>query len=320
MRGDRLVSLLLLLQSRGRTTAQVLAEELGVSLRTIYRDLAALEMAGIPVCASGGPGGGCWLMEGYRSGLTGLTVREADALVRLGLPGPLRDLGLSGVMNSIRRKVTAAQRDAAEDSTRFLIDTPAWFRPAEVTPALPVLVEAVQRGRRLQISHRKETASARRRSEVGALGLVCKGGLWYLVAHSDRGPAVYRASRIEAAEVLAADASRPPGFDLVAFWEAWSRDFEATRPRTEVTVRARPEMISVLPEVFGEGARAALREAEPQGDGSAVLKLSFESAEAAAYRLVGFGAGLEVVEPEAVRERIVRAASAALDLYRQADP
>ena len=65
-------------------TARALAGELGVSVRTIYRDLEGLSAAAVPVFAESGPGGGCQLVEGYRFPLRALRPDEAEALLILG--------------------------------------------------------------------------------------------------------------------------------------------------------------------------------------------------------------------------------------------
>ncbi|MEU0047467.1 helix-turn-helix transcriptional regulator, partial [Streptomyces werraensis] len=105
MRADRLLTLLLLLQNRGRMTAPQLAAELEVSVRTVYRDVEALGAAGVPVRTERGPQGGFRLVEGYRTRLTGLTDAEAGSL---GLPGPAGELGLGAVLASAQLKVEAA--------------------------------------------------------------------------------------------------------------------------------------------------------------------------------------------------------------------
>ena len=112
MRADRLLSLVLLLQARGQATAQAIAAELEVSVRTVYRDLEALVAAGVPVLTESGPGGGCRLMEGYRFPLRGLRPDEAEALLILGVPGVLRELGLDAALDAAQRqiRVTAGGR------------------------------------------------------------------------------------------------------------------------------------------------------------------------------------------------------------------
>ncbi|MGP3985730.1 helix-turn-helix transcriptional regulator [Streptomyces sp. 3N207] len=185
MRADRLLSLLLLLQHRGRMTAPELAAELGISVRTVYRDIEALSGSGVPVYADRGPAGGYRLMAGYRTRLTGLTDTEAGSLFLSGLPGPAQDLGLGAVLTTAQLKVRAAlPAPLAEHSRRiqdrFHLDAPGWFRDADPVPYLPQVARAVWEQRVLQVRYQRWRGEVRR--ELRPLGIVLKGGIWYAVA------------------------------------------------------------------------------------------------------------------------------------------
>jgi predicted DNA-binding transcriptional regulator YafY len=328
VRADRLLSLVLLLQARGRATAQAIAAELEVSVRTVYRDLEALVASGVPVLTESGPGGGCRLMEGYRFPLRGLSPDEAEALLILGVPGVLRELGLDAALDAAQRqiRVTAGGPDLTGAALVHL-DMPRWFGSQEDVPCLRDLARALRSGRRLALGYRTpgDAGDAEARV-VGPLGLVNKAGLWYLVAapagrvHDRPGVRVFRVARIASARPLAEPFERPAGFELAAFWRQWSADFEASRPRLPVTLRASPRALALFTEVFGQGAAPALAAALPPDEhGWRVLTLSFEHERAAAHRLAGFGDQVEVLAPPSVRAALVATARQILGRYDAAE-
>jgi predicted DNA-binding transcriptional regulator YafY len=320
VRADRLVSLVLLLQARGCVTGRALAAELGVSVRTVYRDLEALGAAGVPVITESGPGGGCRLMDGYRFPLRGLRPEEAEALLILGVPDALRDLGLDRALSAAHRQIQVTSR--AAPGVLVHLDMPRWFGSQEEVPCLRDLARALRLGRMLRLAYRSADGREDDPRAVGPLGLVNKAGTWYLVALGGDGPGdprVFRAGRIGSAAVLADPFPRPPGFDLAQFWARWSAEFEASRPRIQVTLRASPGALAAFPEVFGTAAAPALAAAPPPGaDGWRVVTLSFEHEVAAAYRLAGFGGEVEVLSPPALRDRLLRTARQILSRYGEA--
>jgi predicted DNA-binding transcriptional regulator YafY len=328
VRADRLLSLVLLLQARGRATAQAIAAELEVSVRTVYRDLEALVAAGVPVLTESGPGGGCRLMEGYRFPLRGLSPDEAEALLILGVPGALRELGLDAALDAAQRqiRVTAGSPDLNRAALVHL-DMPRWFGSQEDVPCLRDLARALRSGRRLALGYRAPGHSGDAEARVvGPLGLVNKAGLWYLVAvpargvHDPPGIRVFRAARIASARPLTEPFERPAGFELAAFWRQWSAEFEASRPRLPVTLRASPRALAILGEVFGQAATPALAAARPPDEhGWRVLTLSFEHERAAVHRLAGFGDQVEILAPPSVRAGLVATARQILGRYDAAE-
>ena len=222
MRADRLLSLVLLLQARGRATARAIAAELEVSVRTVYRDLEALAAAGVPVLTESGPGGGCRLMEGYRFPLRGLRPDEAEALLILGVPGVVRELGLDRALDAAQRQIRITADGADERGAALVhLDMPRWFGGQEEVPCLRDLAQALRARQRLAVRYRpRDDVAGARPRVVGPLGLVNKAGQWYLVASSAGSPRdqpgvrVFRVARIASARVLAEPFERSPGFDL----------------------------------------------------------------------------------------------------------
>src|SRR5215471_6213284 len=201
MRAGRLLNLLLTMQAQGRVSAPRLAEELGVSVRTVLRDIDELSTSGVPVRSVRGADGGFELLEGWRTRLTGLTPAEAQAMFMAGAAGPAAQLGLGEAAGTAQLKMLAAlppewQADARRVSSRFHLDTVGWYRREERPAHLPAIAEAVWNDRRLAIRYDSWKGVVDR--TVEPLGLVVKAGEWYLVAAAgkDRAPRTYRLSNV----------------------------------------------------------------------------------------------------------------------------
>ena len=318
MRADRLLSILLLLQGGGRMTARALAQRLECSERTILRDMDALSGAGVPVMAERGVGGGWRLLDGYQTKLTGLTAAEIQSLFLARPPKLMADLGFKQAADAAWLKLQAAlpieMRAQAEFvRQRILIDARGWRDSGETIASLPLVLEALWRGRRLRFDYAPSTSGeAATERIVEPLGLVARGSAWYLVADRDDQRRTYRVSRLVDAEVLAEPSRRPPNFDLAEHWERAATEFRDRLPRFYATLLATRD---ALPRV-----RYYMRRVEEEtDDGDRVrLRMRFDAEEEALQFALALGASVEVLEPAALRARVL--ATAELLVRRYAAP
>ncbi len=319
MRASRLVQLLLLLQARGRMTAAALAAEVEVSERTIHRDVEALSAAGVPIYAERGPHGGIQLVDGYRTRLTGLTGDEAEALFLSGLPGPAAELGLGTVVAAARLKVLAAlpaemRARASRLVERFHLDATGWFQAGDSVPHLAAMAEAVWESRRMRISYRRGEDSVER--VLDPLGIVLKGGIWYVVAVTDGDIRTYRARRILAAEPTGETFTRPAGFELARHWTESIAAYEREAPRIAVTLRVDPRALGLLAEQIGERTlRRAERLDGADAEGWYRLRVSADWPDEVPGKLLAVGDGIEILDPPEVRERALALARSAIERH-----
>ncbi len=321
MRADRLLSILILLQLRGRLTARALAAEFEVSVRTVYRDIDALSAAGVPVYGDAGPGGGFRLLGGYRTRLTGLTAGEAETLLLAGLPGPAADLGLAAPLAAARLKLLAsvppaASEGAARVGDRFHLDPVDWYRCAAPPPHLQAVARAVWDRRRLGLRYESWSATVSR--AVDPLGLVLKAGAWYLVARTDGQLRTYKVANILGLEVLDGTFAPPAGFDLAVHWQRELERFEGGLRKASATLRVSPAALSRVDRLGGDTAEAVLR-AEPDATGWRRATVPIEGVAHAAGLLLGFADEVEVLGPPELRRALAERAARVAAVYREAE-
>ena len=227
MRADRLLALLLLLQARGRMTAQALAEHLEVSERTIYRDIDALSSSGIPIYTERGPGGGCELLDGYQTKLTGLTLEEVRALFLLGSSGPLADLGLNQALEGALLKLSAAlpmsiRSDALLARQRIYVDPTIPDHSHQPGALLRQIQEALWQDYTLRLTY-----GNKHNQSLDPYGLVSQAGQWFLIGAGSDTIQVLNVAHIQAAELCNQHFTRPIEFDLGRYW---TEHLSHTRP------------------------------------------------------------------------------------------
>jgi predicted DNA-binding transcriptional regulator YafY len=308
VRADRLLSILLLLQAHGRLSAGALADRLEVSRRTIYRDLDSLGAAGVPVVTDRGPNGGASLLDGYRTDLTGMTEAELEVLLTFGgQAGPAGELGLRPELDQAARKlaVAAGHSRGGRLQERVLLDGERWTRTPPAPPHLARVQDALWSDRRLCLRYRRAVDRVVERV-VEPYGLVCKAGVWYLLAGVGVQTRVYRVSRIEAAELTTETFERPPGFDLAAAWAGRVSGFRAVPP-VRVIVRVDAGIGEPFLRLAGDHVVGRTEE------GMAVLE--FVCLDAAVGLLTSFGGAVEVLEPAELRTRLARAGRELVERY-----
>lgn len=301
------MALLLAVQRDRRTTAARLADELGVSVRTVHRDVEALQLAGVPLYTVQGAGGGIGIVDRWRSPVEGLSPDEVSALAIGG--GAASDLGLGAVLAIARSKLRSGlpadvhrQLDAVNE--RVLLDTAGWFRSEPPDETLKTIARAVWASKRLDIRYRRSDRAVSRR--IDPLGLVLKAGTWYFVAAHRGEPRTYRASRVLAAVLRPDDATRPADFRLEEYWQAAADGFDADIRRLPVRLTVPADgLAGLLRHIPGRLTRVAVEAATEIVEGRWEVDIGMENVDVATSQLSAVP-GVEVLDPPELRDRLRR--------------
>jgi predicted DNA-binding transcriptional regulator YafY len=316
VRASRLVTLLFTLQRLRGATAAELARELEVSERTIYRDVAALSAAGVPLWTEPGRGGGIRMLDGWRTRLDGLTAQEAAAIFAVGVPQVLAELGMSAALAGAQAKLLATlpadlREHARAVAERFHLDAPGWFHTPQQVTQLAAVAEAVWDQQRLRIGYRRGRDQIVERT-LGPLGLVLKAGTWYLAGGVDGTVRTYRVDRIVDAQPTGERFERPDDFDLAEWWEGAAGRFESQMLRATVRLRVGPRGLKILPHAADHDAalKAIAQAGPPDAEGWRQLELDVEGIDVAAGQLTALGGEVEALDPPELRTALAAAGTA----------
>ncbi|SHE92735.1 Predicted DNA-binding transcriptional regulator YafY, contains an HTH and WYL domains [Marinomonas polaris DSM 16579] len=320
MRASRILKMLMMLQTHEKVTAAELADACETSIRTVYRDIEALSAIGVPVYSEQGVQGGYRLLQGYRTRLNGLSAKEAETLFLAGLSGPAQKMGIDTLLADAQLKLKAALPENIRPEidrlqSRFLLDAPNWFSDDEKVTYLPDLMTAVLEQRCVVMQYQSWKGEINR--QLQPLGIVLKGGQWYLLAQVEKDVRTYRVSRIESLTLLDEVFERPKDFNLAAFWQDSLRRMETIQFPIIAEVRLTVLGLKIMQYVCSSYAvnQAQIEPMDESGWHRARFPVG-ESVHGCA-ELLRFGAELEVIGPPELRAEMEKMVSSLARLYQQ---
>ncbi|HZW02748.1 MAG TPA: YafY family protein [Anaerolineaceae bacterium] len=307
MRADRLLSMMMLLQTRGKLTTQTLAKELGVSRRTILRDIDALSYARIPIYAEGGHGGGISLDENYRTTLTGLNETEIRALFISENTQLMNDIGLGEATRRLQHKLSAAlpleQQSIVEQVRQRVYLDPSWWWQGDILlPLLNDLQKAVFEDYRIQATYENFNGEVAERL-LEPYSLVAKAAQWYLIAKRDHVFRLYRVTRFRSVQIQNTHFEREDGFDLISFWHAHLKEFRESIAEYTFTLRIHPDRLGFVQSLMP--GRFQITWTDPQS-GWKTLRFQVESMDLAKMLVFGLGNQAAIVDPPELREAVLQ--------------
>ncbi|MBI1279711.1 MAG: WYL domain-containing protein [Anaerolineaceae bacterium] len=317
MRADRLLGVVMLLQTRGKMTTQRLAKELGVSRRTILRDIDALSGAGIPVYSDGGHGGGVALDENYRVTLTGLKEAEIRSLFVANNNQLLKDVGLGAAAESSLLKLAAALPTAHQPSVdyirqRIYIDPLWWWHDSEPLPFWDELQKAVYEDICIQTKYENYDGSINERI-LQPYSLVAKSSSWYLIAKREGELRTYRVSRFQDVKLLDDHFQRGTDFDLPGYWQEHLQEFTEALAEYEFKLRIHESRLSFVRWL----TPGRVQVIEPvDATGWLTVHLHMASIELAKMLVFGLGKDALVLEPPELSQAVIEAAKAIIEQGR----
>ncbi|MBL8119335.1 MAG: WYL domain-containing protein [Anaerolineae bacterium] len=309
MRADRLLAIMMRLQTGGKMTTAALAAEVGVSRRTILRDVEALALAGVPIYAEGGHGGGVALDEGYRTSLTGLREAEVRSLFIANNSELLHEVGLGEAAESSLLKLLAALPALHQPSVDFIrqriyIDPLWWWHERTPVTFWAELQQAVYEDRYIEATYENRTGELVER-RLEPYSLVAKSSLWYLVARREGEMRTYRVSRIHRLRLLDEHFERAADFDLAHFWQTHVETFAATIAEYHFVVRLHESRLNFA-QWLTPGRFQIVEAADAEGWLSAAMHV--ETMELAKMLVFGLGRDVVVIEPAELREAVLATA------------
>lgn len=311
MKIDRLISILVVLLRRERVQAKELAEMFDVSVRTILRDVEAINLAGIPIVTFQGANGGIAIAEGYRIDKSVLSADDLAAIMvsLKGVSATVPDQRYNILMEKLKNPLSAAQLDTLDQKSRqMIIDLSPWGGNGAIKDTMGLLRQAVEKHHIIAFDYTDaDSCKTSRRAEP--YSLLLKGQQWYLYAFCllRQDFRIFKISRIRELIVTGQNYQTREVPDETYPWEdEWLKN----AGMLELDLLFEPEMETLIEEHFDAPMYK-------QEDGRILIKISLPENNWMYGWLLSFGSMMEVVHPPHIRKTLADMARKILARYEE---
>ena len=310
MRLDRLLAITLMLLNRDRISAGALAEHFEVSVRTIYRDIDAINLAGIPIISYAGHEGGFGIMENYRIDRQLFSLKDMLSMLTAlkGLNLTLRDKDLDRTIEKITSLIPREKKEQlARHYEQLVIDIMPWGQGEKQKKKLEQIHAAIKESKLLKFQYRNAKGEQRARI-VEPMTLLFKPYAWYLFAYcrSRHDFRLFRLTRINDLTGLHETFTRRPK----TYEDTFQKEMGQAKT-VDLVLQFKPQARPMVLDYFEEEWISI------QKDGSALVRLSLPEGEWVYGMLLSYGENVRVLKPAYVRKIIQERAQKILRYYEK---
>lgn len=310
MKIDRLLAITMLLLNRRRISAKELSERFEVSLRTVYRDVEAINQAGIPVVSFAGLSGGYEIMDQYRLERQFLSLEELQSII-VGLKGIRSTVGEQEIGNLLDKVgalvAKSEQNTAARLDDQLIIDMNPWRRGSEDKEKLNLLRCAIKESRQISFQYISSQSEQSIRS-AEPMSIVAKGFGWYLYGYCllRQDFRIFRLNRMKEIEVLSETFER-----RTEVKQPFQHGWDQRDPSTLITIvlHAQQSIQAQIEDYFQP------KQIAYQTDGSMIITATQPDEPWLHSLLLGYGYGVRVLEPAHLAAAIKGKAEKIVQLY-----
>jgi predicted DNA-binding transcriptional regulator YafY len=296
MRIDRMMTIIVILLNRKRVTAKELAEKFEVSVRTIYRDIDAIDMAGIPIISYAGNNGGFGIMENYKLDNQLLTLNNLCSLLTAlkGINYSLEDMELESSIEKFRNLIPQDQADyVALHMDQLVISMPPWANTQAEKKRVQTIRQTIAQSQLVTISYRNYQNELSTRL-IEPMSIIFKGYTWHLFAYCrlKEDYRVFKISRI---------------IDIAVEDETFNRknmsyyDLESSEDSGDfinLTLKFSPKVRARVEDIFSRNNIQVLN------TGELLVTAEFPDKDWCFSLVLSFGEDVEVLGPKNIRQSI----------------